>query len=93
MSWIIDRLPWEYECDEDGDVLVPSDGPKHHIDWNQARSIKLGDPWMPAPPPYVPPPKTREELVQDLLDVIDQGKLLRIYEWKVKVMQAREELK
>lgn len=91
-DWITDRLPGGHETDEDGDVLVPPDGPSRHIDWTQAVTIKLGEPWMPAPPPYVPP-KTREELVQDLLDAVDDNSNAKFETWKLKVLEAREKLK
>ncbi len=93
MSWITDRLPWEYETDEDGDVLVPpSNSGERSINWRNAETIKLGDPWLPAPPVYVPP-KTREELVQDLFDAIDAWKWTRTNVDAAWVMEAREKLK
>jgi len=83
------------DTDEDGDVLTPL-GSKRAIDWSNATTIKLGDPWMPAPPLYVPP-KTREELVQEMLDAIDaNGKYSdqqQQAQWIDRVVSAREELR
>jgi len=90
-EWIISRLPSADDTDEDGDVLTPL-GSKRAIDWSNAATIKLGDPWMPAPPLYVPP-KTREELIQDLLDAIDCNDNGKFQTWKLKVLKAREELR
>jgi hypothetical protein len=49
---------------------------------------------MPAPPVYTPP-KTRDELVQDLLDAIDDEGDYDIFQvaWRLKVIKAREKLK
>ncbi len=89
-EWITDRLPNEFDLDVDGDVLTPC-GDKRKIDWRQAYGIKLGDPWLPAPPIYVKP-KTREDLVQDLLDAIDKWKETCLDVDAASVRLAREKL-
>lgn len=95
-EWITDRLPNESDIDVDGDVLTPwleESQSLRTIDWSQAVTIRLGDPWMPAPPPYVPP-KTREEFVQELLDAIDcDSDLGKFATWRLKVLEAREALR
>ncbi len=92
-TWITERLPNESDSDDDGDVLVPpANNPSQRtISWQKAVTIKVGDPWMPAPPLYVPPP-TREELVQNLLDAVDAfNGMDGSCEW-TDVMDARENL-
>ncbi len=91
-DWITDRLPNESDSDDDGDVLVPSHNTRRHINWTQAVTIKVGDPWMPAPPPYVPP-KTRDELVQELLDAIDTIHAKPRSSWTADVLESRGKLK
>ncbi len=92
-TWITDRLPGVLDTDVHGSVLVPAGG--HSVRaflWENTATIKVGDPWMPAPPPYVPP-KTRDELVQDLLDAVDAfNEMDGSCEW-TDVMDAREKLK
>ncbi len=90
-TWITDRLPCHADIDADGYVLVPTRSSDERTSiWQHAVEVKLGDPWLPAPPAYDPSP-TREELVQELLDAID-GNDPHI-KWKMKVLQARENLK
>ena len=84
-EWITDRLPTESECDDGGDVLIPyEDG--RSINWGPASDIELGDPWLPAPPIYIEP-KTRDELVQDLIASIDKHGACGA------IQEAREKLK
>ncbi len=92
-TWITDRLPGVLDTDVHGSVLVPAGG--HSVRaflWENTATIKVGDPWMPAPPPYVPP-KTRDELVQDLFDAIDAWKWTRTDVDAAWVMAAREKLR
>ncbi len=86
-DWITDRLPNESDADVDDDVLVPVGVPGvRSSTWENYATVKLGDPWMPAPPVYAPSP-TREELVQELLDAIDK------YNGVPAILDAREKLK
>ncbi len=91
-DWITDRLPGVLDADKQGDVLTPDAEGRRIIDWKLACKVRLGEPWMPAPPVYVPP-KTREELVQDLFDAIDAWKWTRTNVDAAWVMEAREKLK
>ncbi len=95
MSWITDRLPTADDVDFAGDVLIPRIGyTERGCHWERVSEIKLGDPWMPAPPVYDPPP-TREELVEELLDAIDDESDYDMWQvaWRLKVIKAREKLK
>lgn len=59
-DWITDRLPTVYDASECDEVLVSSviDGVTA-LKWN---CVKEGEPWMPCPPPYVPPKPKRHRL-------------------------------
>jgi hypothetical protein len=95
-EWITLRLPLPHETDENGDVFVPPpEAGSYLVNWQDYRTIKLGDPWFPKPKRYVQP-KTREELVKDLelliraVDAYD--KMDGTCEWP-DVMKTREKLK
>ncbi|MCP4166225.1 MAG: hypothetical protein GY759_10070 [Chloroflexi bacterium] len=92
-TWITDRLPCHADIDADGYVLVPTRSSDERTSiWQHAVEVKLGDPWLPAPPAYDPSP-TREELVQELLDAVDAfNGMDGSCEW-TDVMDARENLK
>ncbi len=90
-EWITDRRPTADDADEMGYVLACTMGAAvETAHWCDV----MNRPWMPLPaPPACVPPRTREKLVQDLLDAIDAYEEAEDYEtWKC-VMQAREELK
>ncbi len=91
-TWITDRLPCPADIDEDGDVLVPAvNSGERIISWRNAVAIELGDPWLPAPPAG-DLSRTREKLVQDLLDAVDAfNEMDGSCEW-TDVMNARENL-
>ncbi len=92
-DWITDRLPGVLDTDVHGSVLVPAGGPSvRAFLWENTATIKVGDPWMPAPPPYVPP-KTRDELVQELLDAIDTIHAKPRSSWTADVLESRGKLK
>ena len=94
-KWITDRLPTAADCDENMDVFIPVASNPSGFDFFDHRSVRRGEPWHPKPENYVPPepPKSREELVQDLLDVIDSNFFGRFEIWRLKVLEAREALR
>ncbi len=88
MSWITDRLPTADDANKQGYVLVCSLGDMVSA-WHWRNVIH--SPWKPL---YDPPP-TREELVQELLDAIDDESDYDMWQvaWRLKVIKAREKLK
>ena len=95
-KWITDRLPTAADCDENCDVFIPVASNPSGFDFIDHRSVRRGEPWHPKPEKYVPPepPKSREELIQELLNAIDSDfDLGKFATWKLTVLVARGALR
>ena len=86
-KWITDRLPTGDDHDNAGRVLTYHEGLTY---FTHCASLKKGEPWMPAPPSYIPP-KTREEKLEDFLSLVDEYADDAI-QW-TDLLKAREELR
>ena len=83
-EWITDRLPTEADGNEEGNVYC---GGNMLGKWHTIMSDEY---WCPLPRL----PKTREQLVDELLDVIDRDfDMGKFATWKLKVLKAREALR
>jgi len=93
-EWITTgRLPTGDDADIYGDVWHSGSGCVGTLSWY---NVTVDDIWQPKqkrPSPYVHP-KSRDELVQELLDVIDSSPGMgKFASWKLEVLEAREKLR
>ena len=72
LGWITDRRPTKEDCREYTDgVLVWLEGGSVAIAWHDR--VIVDQPWMPLPPPYVPPKSEP--------DISLEASILRVYDW------------